>query len=306
VLAIAEWRVGLDVKKLLKVLAFLPLRLAKGYAALLSSVAPGTALSWRDEEHAATNALTSTVVHNNGGSDIRMTFATPNALCRFRAASFSYKEPETLQWIDKYGGSGAFFDIGANVGLYSIYYAMSHPNTVYSFEPSVLNLALLARNIGLNNKSDQVTIVPNPLTSHNLVSDMQLTSLDAGGAMSTFGELYGHDGKPIEQLMRYATTGYSLDFLLTQGVVPEPPALIKIDVDGIEHLILGGAVETLKCDSIRSILIEVNDVFALQANAVDALLRGANFALVEKRHSAMFEDSEYSTSYNQIWVRSTT
>jgi hypothetical protein len=63
----------------------------------------------------------------------------------------------------------------------------------------------------------RAVIVPNPLTSHNLVSDMQLASLDGGGAMPTFGELYGHDGKPIEQLMRYATTGYSLDFLLPKA-----------------------------------------------------------------------------------------
>ena len=41
------------------------------------------------------------------------------------------------------------------------------------------------------------------------------------------------------------------------------PNYIKMDVDGIEHLILKGATDTLK--SAESLLIEVNDNFVKQA-----------------------------------------
>ena len=44
------------------------------------------------------------------------------------------------------------------------------------------------------------------------------------------------------------------------------PDYIKIDVDGIEHLILEGGKETLKNKKIKSILIEINENFEDQKN----------------------------------------
>ena len=59
------------------------------------------------------------------------------------------KEPETLEWIDQFKGDKiVFWDIGANVGLYSIYAALKHKDIqIISFEPSVNNLRVLSRNI---------------------------------------------------------------------------------------------------------------------------------------------------------------
>ena len=57
------------------------------------------------------------VKHKN----VKMTFYTPNALCYWRAKTFSTKEPGTLKWIDKFVANSIFWDIGANIGLYSIY-----------------------------------------------------------------------------------------------------------------------------------------------------------------------------------------
>ena len=45
--------------------------------------------------------------------------------------TFETKEPETLKWIDEYGGDGAFYDIGANVGLYSLYFALTQSGSVF-------------------------------------------------------------------------------------------------------------------------------------------------------------------------------
>ena len=46
------------------------------------------------------------------------------------------------------------------------------------------------------------------------------------------------------------------------------PSLIKIDVDGIEHLILRGAKKTLRNETCKSISIEVNENFQIQADEV--------------------------------------
>ena len=67
-----------------------------------------------------------------------------------------------LEWIDEYGG-GVFFDIGANIGIISLYYAKMKEGSVFSFEPSVFNLRQLAKNISINKMSKRITILTNPL-----------------------------------------------------------------------------------------------------------------------------------------------
>ena len=40
-----------------------------------------------------------------------------------RAYTFYTKEPETVDWIDKFNNGSNFIDIGANIGIYSLYAA---------------------------------------------------------------------------------------------------------------------------------------------------------------------------------------
>jgi len=237
----------------------------------------------------------------NGNSSLR--FYAPNAVCRYRAATFSTKEPETLAWLDEFGQCGALYDIGANVGLYSVYFSKVHHQTVYAFEPSALNLMLLAKNVNLNGVENRVVIVTNPLTATNSIASFNLSSLDAGGAMSTFGETFGHDGKDLDLKLSYSTVGFSLDSLSDLGLLPIPPAIMKIDVDGIEHLVLAGATKVLTMPSLRSILIEVNDDFEALRDGVHDLLTAAGFHLRGKFHGDLIADGVFSSSFNQIWDR---
>ena len=61
-----------------------------------------------------------------------------------------------LEWIDEFGEGGAFYDIGANIGIYSLYHAVTKSGKVYSFEPSVFNLRQLAKNISINDFDDKI------------------------------------------------------------------------------------------------------------------------------------------------------
>ena len=73
-----------------------------------------------------------------------------------------------MEWIDRMNDGSVLWDIGANVGIYSIYAAVSKRANVIAFEPSIFNLEFLARNINLNHVADRVSIVPLPLsTKHN-------------------------------------------------------------------------------------------------------------------------------------------
>ncbi|MBT5469289.1 MAG: FkbM family methyltransferase [Nitrospina sp.] len=237
-----------------------------------------------------------TVVHQG----IRIKFVVPNSLNRFRAETFSTKEPETLEWIDSLPEGCVFWDIGANVGLYSIYAAKKKNCKVIAFEPSVFNLELIARNLFLNDLHNRVKIAPFALSDGLGTSLMYMTTTEWGGALSTFGKEVGWDGNRIKDIFAFPTFGASLDQAVSVLKFP-PPDFIKIDVDGIEHFILQNGVNVLKM--IQGILIEINDDFTEQAKLSRACLEGAGLTLLEKRHSEMFEDGKFSNLYNQIWIR---
>ena len=241
---------------------------------------------------------TTIVDHQN----IKLQFCTPNDISKWRATSFSTKEPETLEWIDSIPRESVFWDIGANVGIYSVYAAKKQSCRVFSFEPSVFNLELLARNIFLNNLTEFITIVPLPLTDKLAISNLNLTSTAWGGAMSTFDQSYGHDGNTMEKVFVIPTLGISMSDAITLLKIPEPD-YIKMDVDGIEHLILKGGMLVL--EKTKGVLIEINDEFKVQAEEARNYLVEAGFTLKEKRHADYFNTvtSAAAHTYNQIWVK---
>jgi FkbM family methyltransferase len=233
----------------------------------------------------------------------QLVFTVPNNLNRFRVDSFSIKEPETLEWIDGFQRDSVLWDVGANVGLYSCYAAKTRGCKVFAFEPSVFNLELLARNVYLNNLTGSVAMVPLPLSNTLGFSKLNMTSTDWGGALSTFGQDYGWDGHEIKRVFEFQTLGLSADDAVRLLQLPQPNH-IKIDVDGIEHLILFGARNILT--KVDSVLIEINDGFTEQAEQCRELLLGAGLVLKEKRHSEMLNSADSfggGRVWNQIWIK---
>lgn len=231
---------------------------------------------------------------------ITLRFSVPNALNCYRAISFSEKEPETLQWIDEIPSGQNLWDIGANVGLYSIYAAKKEIR-VYAFEPSVFNLEVLARNIFLNDLVEKITIIPLPLSNKLAENKFKMTTTDWGGAMSSFGKGFGHDGKKIKEVFEFPTLGISM-IDAVESLKIRKPDYIKMDVDGIEHIILAGGLPILK--SVKSVLVEINDNFDVQAKESEVTLAKAGFTMREKRHADFCDHLESNAKYtfNQIWV----
>lgn len=234
--------------------------------------------------------------------DVFFRFSTPNWLCKYRAQSFSDKEPETLRWIDNFGMEKIFWDIGANIGLYSVYAAKTRKSEVFSFEPSIFNLEFLARNIFLNGLSDKVCIVPLAIGDSVGVGSLNMSSTEWGGALSTFDKDYGYDGKVLKKKFIYSTISMTLDDIALKLNIPMPNYL-KIDVDGIEHLILSGGKLVLK--SVTSVLVEIYPGFVEQSELCTRLLEEAGLQLKESVIDASFSpDQDIGTAtYNQIWTR---
>ena len=232
--------------------------------------------------------------------ELKFNFHIPNRLNYFRVNTFSSKEPETLNWIDTFAKQNVFWDIGANIGLYSCYAAKRADSKVYAFEPSVFNLELLAKNIYINSLSDKITIIPFPLIDNIKETEFNMSSIEWGGSISTFGEDYKHDGSILEKKFRYKMVGLSMNECVNYLKIKQPD-YIKIDVDGVEHLILKGGNQILK--KTKSLLVEVDEKFISQAEKIKKYLTESGFKLIEKKHSDLIEKSKFKSVFNQIWEK---
>ena len=278
------------MRQIIKKLLLLPLYLlnivGSIYGYFLGIINKNLKYIWMEKQIIINNKRTQEVVHLlDGGQNLILNFFIPNWICKFRADTFSSKEPETIKWIDDNGDDGVLFDIGANIGIYSIYFAKTKENNVYAFEPSFFNLSLLAKNIYNNGVQEKIRIITNPLSNTKQFANFNLTNIDEGGALSAFGVNFDQDGKKLEKLLSYKTLGLTLDFLMAEKILPEVPKMIKIDVDGIEHLIIKGGENCLKNPKIKSILIELYEDFKDQYDTVFKILEKSGFIL-DKEHKS--------------------
>ncbi len=233
----------------------------------------------------------------------------PNYTVKWRVETIFSKEPETLEWIDTFKAIDnktiIFWDIGANIGLYSIYAAQKINNIkIYSFEPSTSNLRVLSRNIFLNNLSEKISISQFPLTSKkNVFLDINESEFIEGWSMNSFGTKKGYDGEEIKVKQKYKIFGTSIDNLVENEVI-ELPNYVKIDVDGIEDLILEGAKKILSNKTLKSLSIELNENYEHQYNKIIKMMESFGFKLKQKKHDPIYDNNEkFSKIYNCIFSR---
>ena len=229
--------------------------------------------------------------------DVEFKFYTPNKLTLYRANTFFSKEPETIDWIDNFSEKSVFWDVGSNVGIFACYAAKKKNCEVYAFEPSVFNLEILSKNIFINKLNNLITILPFPLTNEMKAASFNMTSSIKGDAISTFGEEFTFDGSEIQTKFKFKTIGIKMDDVNKLLKLPFPD-YIKIDVDGIEHLILNGGEEVLK--KTKEILIEINDEFKIQEKKSIEYLEKAGLSLYNKNSQG---NDKSKKIYNQIWKR---
>ena len=234
------------------------------------------------------------IVHQN----IELKLFVPDELNDWRAITFASKEPETLAWIDTFENSSVFWDVGANIGLYSIYAAQKKSCKVVAIEPSIFNLEILAKNIALNKAERLVTIFPIALTNQNSQGLFSMSSDEVGGALSTFGKEYGYDGKKLDFKFQFQGIGMRMDNAVDLWGLDQPD-YVKVDVDGIEHLVLEGFGEKLK--KVKSLLIEVNKDFKEQAAAIEHLMIKHDFNLLTEHPLTSLNIA--GQTFNQIWVK---
>jgi len=199
-----------------------------------------------------------------------MIFYTPNTHCAWRAESLYTKEPDTIEWLKSMKPGEVLFDVGANVGIYSIF-AAKRGVKVYAFEPESQNYAVLCKNIALNKLKNCVAF-PLCLSNNLNVDTLRLSGMMAGGSCHSFGSNQNYRGEEKQWEVTQGAVSLRLQYLAAQL---EFPNHVKIDVDGFEHLVLEGANGCIH--RIDSILCEMDSRRKEHMDWKDALERAHGF-----------------------------
>ncbi|PJZ45517.1 FkbM family methyltransferase [Leptospira brenneri] len=219
-------------------------------------------------------------------------FAMYGKTSEFRVRTFFTKEPETLAWIDSFSNDDVFWDIGANIGCYSLY-AARNGIQVCAFEPSPVNFWLLSKNIGLN-KFGNIVSYPFALSNENSIVRWDPNS-SPGSADNQLSETKQATDPTAIQV-------YSIDQLIAMNAAPFPTH-IKIDVDGIEPLIVAGAINTLADNRLQSLMIEANENDLDRLSQIKAVLKGKGFKDPISRHEPYFDENYYLPYANFLFRR---
>ncbi len=162
------------------------------------------------------------------------------------------KEPWTVQVIETLEPGEVFYDIGANVGSYTLL-ARARKLVVVAFEPIAENYATLIRNLALNSMLDQVIVIPLALGPMVGLTWIHISDMRSGAASHLMTS--DTQKRSYHKQLLPVMTG---DKLLELYDLPRPHAL-KIDTDGSEPDVLRGLEETLKGEQLRVMMIELHD-----------------------------------------------
>jgi FkbM family methyltransferase len=218
----------------------------------------------------------------------------------WRAETYATKGPDTLAWIDRSFRPGdVIYDIGANIGQYSLYAAkrLRGQCQVFALEPEALNFAKLNRNIVLNELTDCITAYCLAVADQTELGSLYVQTFAPGAALHAWGKPETQGEKAFTPQHRQGVMAVSLDDLTGRFGLPVPQHM-KIDVDGLEDLIVAGAERTLRDPQLRTALIEVfmhKDVAA----RIDRACRAAGLQLANP--DAL--EADLGTVRNLIYVR---
>jgi len=185
-----------------------------------------------------------------------VTLGISSALELWRGETYETKEPETLDWIDGFASEDVFFDVGANIGLYSLYAARARGCRVFAFEPEGKNFARLLHNQKLNELADMRAYCV-AVGGSLRCDELHVAGATAGDSQHNIGE--DNPLFPRECTNIQGSVVASLDDLCFSLGLPVPQHL-KIDVDGLEEEIVAGAPRLLAHPALRTVMIEVTEL----------------------------------------------
>jgi|GEM_PF-1148876 len=172
---------------------------------------------------------------------------------------FSFEDTE-ITFIRKFLKAGdIFFDVGANIGLFSLYAAnkVTNAGKVFSFEPAPITYQRLMSNVVLNElvnvKSENIGLSSNEAI---LKFNVSLTGYDAWNSFAELNEIGETETIEVPVI--------SLDRYIQKNNITKID-LIKIDVEGWELNVMKGAINLLSQENAPVLLVEFTETNAFAA-----------------------------------------
>ena len=184
-------------------------------------------------------------------NDPTIWFRTGHGRLFWRATESPSLDLDTNRWIKTFIKNDIFYDVGANIGLYSIMAAKFLRTTVYAVEIDLMNTRMLYENIYMNNCQEKITVLPFGLDSSSHQEKLFLKTMSYGDALHNLRQ-------PNEMVINPSgiqvnVPVFRLDDVIKVLRLPSPTKL-KIDVDGVDLDVLKGSSDALK--TVNSLVIE--------------------------------------------------
>jgi FkbM family methyltransferase len=168
---------------------------------------------------------------------------------------------EEFNLISKYVKPGdAVFDIGANMGLYTVWMSQFiGEGKIHAFEPDPANYERLEQSIFLNNLQTQV-----------IANKKAVSEVDGELAFSKGLDIENHIVASTDQNVQFIQS-QQIDSYVSQKNIPSI-AYMKIDVEGFEYSVLKSAHSILLNKNIDIIQLEINKSISNSGKSTTDLL----------------------------------
>lgn len=167
-----------------------------------------------------------------------------------------------------------FFDVGSNIGYYSLLGAATNPDlTAHSFEPSPGVITYLSENVKINNFSKNIYVHPIALSDKTGSVNFHEVYNKKYPKISNLSGEHNMGTKPHLKTNKITVQTVTLDNFTTINDI-QNIELIKIDTEGSEDLILKGAVETIK--KFRPVII-CETLFNKIENSLEDIMKSHNY-----------------------------
>jgi len=199
-----------------------------------------------------------------------------------RATSACRKEPDTVRWIEEHlSDKDVFYDIGANVGAYSLVAASIYKDVkIYSFEPSIFTFPVLCKNIHSNDMGGLIDPVCLVLFNKSGYYDFSYSGIGPGIANNS-AKIIKDAQYNVDSIIKIKQQFVTLDdFVKLDNVLF--PNFIKLDVDGVEYQILQGGTSVLDDKRLKFIIVEIDEIHKDIKSKIISIIEKNNFFLKEK------------------------
>ena len=153
-------------------------------------------------------------------------------------------ESSTFKFIKKHINKGdTIIDIGAHIGLYSVYFAKLTKGMVFSFEPTRETIEVLKRTIEINHCSN-VTVIDGAISdkrSRAVFYTSKTEEIATGNSLIEIATDKAYIREGEYQVELYSIDGFAEEHDLKID-------FIKIDAEGVEWEVLMGASKTFLTD----------------------------------------------------------